>query len=249
MIQVEVYLVLVGTMYPTNIGATARVMGNMGIRRLILVNPQCEINSKARQGAAGAQDFLENRTIYSSWAEFYAAEGQGVRIGLTRRDGKLRQAMPLPEVLARIPLDPPEQTPLPIYLILGPEDDGLSAEDLALVNYCASLPTYGEYASINLSHAAMLASFITQDWWARQVALEPTPTTESPAAPSGNRLFFPDGTIREWLEAMGFDIDKRKASAYTTLKKLLLQNFPTESELYVLEAILQQNIRKLRERS
>ncbi|MCB0366525.1 MAG: TrmH family RNA methyltransferase [Bdellovibrionaceae bacterium] len=251
---VELNLVLVRTIYPTNLGATARVMGNMGFHRLILVDPQCEVNSKARQGAAGAQDFLERRLTYSSWEEFYSQEGRGIRIGLTRRDGKLRSALPLPEVLSRIPVDPPETVPLPVYLILGPEDDGLSAEDLKFVNYRASLPTFGEFPSINLSHAAILASYIAQEW-AHSIEADGASEDSQPVESGGvddnekgRKLFFPDQSIRDWLVAMGFDLEKRRSSAYITLKRILLHNLPTDNELKVLEAILQQNIRKLREK-
>jgi tRNA C32,U32 (ribose-2'-O)-methylase TrmJ len=48
---------------------------------------------------------------------------------------------------------------------------------------------------------------------------------------------------------MGFDIKARKASAYLTLKRLFLQKFPTQHEMQVLDAILQQNIRKLKDKN
>ena len=38
----------------------------------------------------------------------------------------------------------------------------------------------------------------------------------------------------------------RRASAYLTLRRLFLQNLPTRHEIQVLEAVLQQNIRKLK---
>lgn len=244
--SVELSVVLVRPIYPSNIGATARVMGNMGADRLILVDPKCEINSKARQGAAGAQDYLASVTSYPNWDEFYSQEGKGIRIGLTRRDGKLRHALPLPEILESIPPQPENLNPLPLYLIFGPEDHGLSAEDLSFINFSASLPTYGDFPSMNLSHAALLASYITQSWIAKN--FPDSFTTETPALGSEERkLYFPDKSIRQWLEAMGFDLEKRRSSAYTTLKRILLQNLPTDNELHVLEAILQQNIRKLRE--
>ena len=55
----------------------------------------------------------------------------------------------------------------------------------------------------------------------------------------------PRDLIKEWLTAMGFSLSARKASAYTTLNRVLLKNAPTQNEVMVLEAILQQNIRKL----
>lgn len=241
-------IVLVRTIYSSNIGAVARVMGNMGASRLILIDPRCEVNSKARQSAAGAQKYLAQRLTYDSWDHFYQNEGQGVRIGLTRRDGKLRSVVPLPDLLDQLPALLKGQPPQPIYLILGPEDDGLAAEDLSFLNHCASLPHFGQFPSMNLSHAALLGSYLIQEWIQKR---NNNPTmnlngscTSSPSSP----LFFPDQAIRDWLDAMGFSLSRRRASAYTTLRRILLHNQPTESELQVLEAILRQNIRKLRER-
>jgi len=245
---IELNIVLVRPIYPSNIGATARVMGNMGINRLILVDAKCEINSKAKQGAAGAQDYLKTCTTYSNWEDFYTNEGKGVRIGLTRRRGKLRHILPLSDVLnnINIPIEDKESNHfLSLYLIFGPEDHGLSTEDLSLVNFNASLPTYGNFPSMNLSHAVLLASYITQLWIHKKFS-KLKQTTFSPPEMKQRQLFFPDKSIRNWLEAMGFDLEKRRSSAYTTLKRILLQNLPTENELHVLEAILQQNTRKLR---
>lgn len=260
----DIFVVLVRTLYPSNIGSAARAVANMGAKQLILIDPQCEVNSKSKQNAAGSQEPLEQRRQYASWEEFYASEGKGYRIALTRRQGKNRKVLSLKKVLEEIFSDNNDSTltnqdshlePLPLYLFFGPEDDGLSAQDMSLVNVRAYLPTFGPFASLNLSQAVLLSLYIVQDYRATHahlLNLEPEPeivslknsTTSSPAP-----LYFPDQSIRDWLEAMGFDITARKASAYLTLKRLLLQNWPSDTELQVLDAILQQNIRKLRDNS
>jgi TrmH family RNA methyltransferase len=257
--QIGINLVLVRTIYPSNIGSVARVMGNMGARRLILVDPQCEINSKARESAAGAQEYLASRSTYSHWDEFYQNEMSGVRIGLTRRTGKLRTDISLNDVLPKLNLNLSESNPLQIYLVFGPEDHGLSADDLALLNFSASLPIFGEFPSMNLSHAVLLACYLVKDW-AQALAIDQIspddvghPKMKPQEGLIGKRktsgLYFPDESIRIWLEEIGFSLEKRRASAYTTIRRLLLQNQPSETELHVLEAVLQQNIRKLRNAS
>lgn len=254
--QIDIDLVLVRTIYPSNIGSVARVMGNMGARRLILIDPQCEINSKARESAAGAQKYLASRSTYSHWDEFYQNEMSGVRIGLTRRTGKLRTDISLNNVLSKLNLNLPNSYPLRIYLVFGPEDNGLSADDLALLNFSASLPIFGEFPSMNLSHAVLLACYLVKDWAQAMTINQPnSDIVENPkmrpqdvliGKSKANGLYFPDESIRTWLEAIGFSLEKRRASAYTTIRRLLLQNQPSETELHVLEAVLQQNIRKLR---
>jgi TrmH family RNA methyltransferase len=246
----ELNVVLVRTLYPSNLGATARAMANMGASRLVLVDPRCEPTaSKAKMAAASAQDMLEKMTVYDAWADFYAAEGSGLRLALTRRQGKRREPRDLAEYLAYAASEGALHQPL--YLIFGPEDNGLEAGDLELVHSCVQLPTFGSFGSLNLSQAVLLSLFIVQnrsrgrhrtdtdaDADADADIAEVTPAKAKP-------LYFPDDTIRAWIQAMGFDLNARKASAYLTLKKLLLRNLPADEDLHVLEAVLRQNIRKL----
>lgn len=235
----RIHAVLVRTEYPGNIGSAARALANMGGDRLILVDPRCEVNSKAKQMAAGSQEKLASFTRYNNWDEFYANEGDGVRIALTRRGGRKRKVFPLREKLGEIK----ESAPQDIYLIFGPEADGLDSGDLAFVNFACHLPVYGEFASLNLAQAVLLGLFI---------ARETFPPTEMPKQITGDSdmpvkaFYFPDQLIKDWLTAMGFDVKARRSSAYLTLRRLFLQNQPTRHELQVLEAILQQNIRKLK---
>jgi tRNA/rRNA methyltransferase len=229
-------IVLVRTEYPSNVGASLRAMANMGGDRLILIDPACELDSKARMMAAGAAPLLAEVVRYGSWKEFYAAEGNGVRIALTRRAGKERKVFPLPEKVAVLKSAPPEN----LYLIFGPEADGLDAEDLAFANFACHLPVHGEFGSLNLAQAVLLAAFIVRESFPAGVR-QTTGTEAPPVQP----FYFPDELIKEWLTSMGFDIEARRSSAYITLRRLFMANQPTQHEYQVLEAILQQNIRKL----
>jgi tRNA/rRNA methyltransferase len=236
-------VVLVRTLYPSNIGSTARAMANMGTQRLILIDPQCERSaSKAKMAAAAAQDILANAVEYNSLADFYAHEGQGLRIALTRRPGKRRELHPLPDTLAALVDSGHLQPSTPLYLIFGPEDNGLASEDLELVNRCAELPTFGANGSLNLSQAVLLALFLTQ-----QLFKERWSNISMTETPQFTRLEFPDAVIREWIQSIGFNIEARKASAYLTVKRLLMQNLASPEDLHVLESILQQTVRKLKD--
>ena len=218
-------------------------MSNLGADQLILVDPKCELNSKAKQAAAGAQEMLKNHVQHSSWEDFYAREPEGVRIALSRRGGKRRKVVSLDQALQNLRRRRRNQ---PLYLIFGPEADGLDSQDLTFVHECCHLPVFGNFASYNLAQAVLLTLFmVRQKFPVKKMPRQFTGEDEEAAAP----FYFPDTAIREWLAAMGFDIDARRASAYLTLKRLFLQKQPTRHELRVLEAILQQNIRKLKSTS
>ncbi|MGE0527687.1 MAG: TrmH family RNA methyltransferase [Bdellovibrionales bacterium] len=236
----KIHIVLVRTEYAANLGAAARAIANMGCDRLILVDPRCEVNSKAKQMAAGAQEQLRTLRAYPSWEDFYAHEGDGIRIALTRRGGRKRKVEALEERLG----DLGPELPGHLYLIFGPEADGLQSEDLAFVNFACHLPVYGEFASLNLAQAVLLAGHMVRSRFPPEfMPKQVTGEAEDIVSP----FYFPDQLIKDWLVAMGFDVRARRSSAYLTLRRLFLQNRPTRHEIQVLESILQQNIRKLQE--
>jgi tRNA/rRNA methyltransferase len=235
-------IVLVRTEYERNVGATARAMGNLGASRLILIDPHCEIGVPAHQAAAGAQKWLEGAVTYRTWNDFYAREGQGVRIAMTRRSGKKRQVFELCETLTGLREESRHEGQL--YLIFGPEASGLDVEDMAQVNFACHLPVQGEFASLNLAQAVLLTLFLVRQSFPVTPAASTSPVAEIKAKEIAP-LEFPDRLVKDWLTKIGFDIESPKANAYLTIKRLLLQNQPTPHENRVLESVLQQTVRKL----
>ena len=55
----NISIVLVDTKTPANIGAIARCMMNMGLRRLILVNPPADPGRESYKLAAGANEIQD----------------------------------------------------------------------------------------------------------------------------------------------------------------------------------------------
>lgn len=255
----RVNVVLVRPMYPRNIGMCARSMANMGIGRLVLIAPQCELNYDAQQGATHAQEILKEAKIYSSLDAFYTDEGEGVRIALSGRAGELRTPVRLDVKLRELSKDSRfHGSDDPIYLIFGPEDDGLNDDEIRDAHHVCSLPTYGEFFSMNLSHAVMLTSYIVSSTLVPEGGAPIKPSAKSSAPKSEGELqkerlkamrapkYFPEQTIKTWLETLGFDVETHTVNAARTLNRILLENEPTQDELRVLESVIQQTIRKLK---
>lgn len=247
----DVRIVLVRTIYERNIGATSRAMSNMGVDKLILIDPKCEITYEAQQTAATGQTGLQNRTTYKSWDEFLQKEPESIKICFTARDGKGRQVRDIDEVLADIKDHAPQfqktsEEPYLLHLVFGPEDWGLAGEDLEHANFCACLPTWGDNWSLNLAQATLLGMFsLRRAWGGSRTTLD---GGDERRAPQGVEGINPEQTLKTWLEEMGFDLTKqKKINAFTVLRRMLLQNTPTKKELVILETVLQQATRKLRE--
>jgi tRNA/rRNA methyltransferase len=246
----DVNVVLVRSLYESNIGASSRAMANMGASQLILIDPKCELTIKAQKAAATGQKALQNRKIYSSFADFYKSEPEGIRLSFTARDGRGRQVQDFSETLRWIANEHPmmqenEQGLVPIYLIFGPEDWGLSAEDLELTHFACSIPTFGDNTSLNLAQAVLLALYTLRlEWGGEKAQLMGQQATKE----IQQEEVFPEKSLHLWLSEMGFDLSTHsKMNAYTVLKRMLLQHIPTKKELGILEIVLQQSIRKLRE--
>lgn len=245
----ELRVVLASPIYDRNVGAVSRAMSNMGFDKLILVNPLCQITYDAQQAAATGQTALQNRVTYANWADFEKSEPESIRIAFTTKDGKARQVRDLKPTLSWIKNHSPafhDPKNLPVmHFIFGREDWGLSSEDIENANYACCLPTWGPNPSLNLAQAVLIALFMLRDQWGG----ERTPLeNESPIRDiSMNPRQFPDSALQNWLEALGFDLDRGKVNVFAVMKRILLQNTPDNKELRVLEAVIQQTTRKLRE--
>lgn len=236
-------------------------MSNMGGDRLILINPQTEITLKGHQSAAGGQRALESRTTYTSWQDFFAHEPEGIRISFTAKDGKNRMVQDfasslrlirdqrLSHLISEKDPSPLQLQPFPLYLIFGPEDWGLSSEDIEFTHYSCSIPIYGEHTSLNLAQAVLLALFILRtEWGGERTRFEGQTSSQFTRKPEklGTKPF-PDEALKSWITEMGFDIEDRKMNAYSVLKRMILHSIPTDKELRILDIVLNQGVRKLRE--
>lgn len=245
-IMTPVHVVLHRSIYPRNVGMCARAIGNMGAGRLILVAPQCALTNEAKQGAAHAQDILANASIYNSLADFHTSEGEGLRIALSGRDNRLKAPDELSQALKDMLEDsenPIHHSSRPIYLMFGPEDDGLSTEEMELCHHVCRLPVFGPIPSLNLSHAVLLTLYMVQTSLGHKMSLTPDASTHEMAP-----LFYPAKTIHIWLEALGFDLSARRVNIEKTLNRIFLSRSPTQEELRILDSVLHQTVRKLKER-
>jgi tRNA/rRNA methyltransferase len=236
-------IVLVRPKYSRNVGMVARAMSNYGLEQLILIEPRCEIDQEAREGAAHAQLQLEKCQIYPHWQRFYDWEHEGIRIAFSARDGKRRDAFDFITSLKQDLELKSEISNKDTYLIFGPEDHGLADSDLDFVHRVFQMKMPGENPSLNLSHAVLCALTILH---------QSTETSAMSLVPKEERekFFFPDQTLKRWLESLNIDLSvHEKVNSYTVLRRLILKGLPNTKELHMLETVLQQTIRKLRDRA
>ncbi len=140
---------------PENIGAAARAMRNMGIDQLVVVNPHnCDLTRVCKMATHAALGVIENMMVFDTLAE--ALGGYGFVAGTTARLGGERRVITSPPILAEKLFAISEQNQ--VAILFGPEDRGLTNEDIRLCHTLVNIPT-AEFSSLNLAQAVMIVCY------------------------------------------------------------------------------------------
>jgi tRNA/rRNA methyltransferase len=143
-----------------NVGAIARVMKNMGLRHLVLVKPQCDpLGEEARLMAVHAADVLEDATIVATLPE--ALKGCQRAIATTARPRVATVLEPPRTALPWLLEAAPQERSA---LIFGPEDRGLSNEELNYAQRFVAIPSHPAYAALNLAQAVAICCYELYQW-------------------------------------------------------------------------------------
>ncbi|MEN9810458.1 MAG: hypothetical protein RLZZ488_2025 [Pseudomonadota bacterium] len=141
-------LVIVSPMHATNIGSIARLAGNFAVQDVTIVAPRCDVHSSEARALATvhAVGLLEGFKVVPNLRD--ALQGSGYAVGFSRRTGDMRR----PDLgWSDLPLLTSRHEG--VDLVFGPEDTGLSQDDLTLCSAICTLPTHPAVPSLNLSQA------------------------------------------------------------------------------------------------
>ena len=162
----NIRVVLVNTSHPGNIGGAARAMKNMGLSRLVLVQPRDFPSVEAVARAAGAVDILDGARIVSSLEE--ALDGCGLVLGTSARDRHIPWPLLDPRECAAACLEQIEQAG-EVALVFGREDSGLSNDELQRCHFHVHIPSDPEFSSLNLATAVQVLTYeVRMAWLAAQ---------------------------------------------------------------------------------
>jgi tRNA/rRNA methyltransferase len=160
-------IVLVEPSGALNVGSIARVMKNMGLSQLWLVNPQFDFASdryaKAAQDmAVRAQDILNSAKIVSDLPQALvgchkaiATTGRPEIIGETPEVG-LRWLLGLASTNSELDFQSNMQAGA---IVFGREDRGLTNAELAYCQKIVQIPISDDYPSINLAQAVAICCY------------------------------------------------------------------------------------------
>jgi tRNA/rRNA methyltransferase len=226
----NVTIVLKRPKFPGNVGAAARCAKNMGVGKMIVVGNRDLDDEAVRQMATHvAKDIVEGIRHFDTLGEALA-EFSWV-VGTTARQGSGRGPVIPPRRMAEelVEFLPNNQ----IALLFGPEDRGLTNEDLGFCHRVVTIPTVG-FKSLNLSHAVMIICY---------ELLIARPGDEEKAQPklaSSRELEAMYAKLKEILKAIGFLNPENPDYWMMHIRRLLARTTLQAREVKIIRGICRQ---------
>jgi tRNA/rRNA methyltransferase len=252
----NVRIVLVEPAGARNVGSVARVMKNMGLHQLMVVNPQCDpFGEEARRMAVHGDDVLHSATIAQTLPDGLA--GCVRAIATTSIPRAFSMPLETPSVALPWLLDK-QLSANSVALIFGPEDRGLNNDELSHAHRLIAIPTHPTYSSLNLAQAVGICCYELY-----QISLNLlSPETVTPQASDQGESLFPvsgqaiDGEplqpaaldrlegFYQQLETLLLDIGylhpHTADSRMQKFRRLFNRAMPTDDEVSMLRGILSQ---------
>ena len=237
-------LVLVQTTHPGNIGAAARAMKTMGLKRLEMVGPVPFPHAEATALASGADDLLADAVVHADLdqaiADCHWVLGTSARL----------RSIPVPGLdvreAARAMVRRLVQSGEQVAVLFGQERSGLTNQQLGRCQHLVHIPTTAEFGSLNLAQSLQIVAYEL-----RMAALEldqampELPAREAPPAPR-DKL---EGFYRHWSRVSletGFADGKQGRSLDARWRRLFDRAEPSETELHMLRGFLSAMEKKLK---
>lgn len=239
----DLSVVLVHPREEGNVGSAARAMANMGLERLILVEPAAPIGKVATAFAVGAKHVLDacerKPTLREALAPYRRVVGT-TSARDRRWDVPLLSPKELPAWLAQDP--PGTQT----ALVFGPEVGGLTNDDLALASVLVTIPCSPVQPTLNLAQAVLILAY---ELYQSRGELPPPATVGHPEPPATSAEV--DGLFdhaTDLLRRIGFDRDSSFEGVLRDLRRLAARAAPDSREVAILRGICRRAQRALERR-
>ena len=229
----NIRIVLKSPIYGGNVGSVCRAMANMGFSDLAIAAPRPFNLDEARMMACHATDILDNRTEYPTLAGAVAdcttVMGTSARMGLYRQHARSpREWAPRAVEAARTGK---------VALLFGPEDDGLTTEELAVSTQIIQIPTTREVPSLNLAQAVMICCY--EAFLASGLHEGPKEKSDEATSEFRERMF---DMWRETLLHVGFFKEDKADHMMYGLRRILSRGALTVDDVRIMMGIARQTL-------
>lgn len=217
-----------------NVGAACRAIKNMGAGDLVVVGGEYD-RDEAERTAVHAADVFRARVEAASFED--AVASASLVVGTTSREKPW--SIPVVEIAEafaearRSGLEAGQ-----VALVFGPEDRGLSNEELARCHRLAFVPTATEYASLNLAQAVVVCLYEWLQSSRRVGGGGASPPAANPASAGQQDAAIAD--LRGVLEEIGFLDGDQADRVMATIASIFTRSVLDEREVAILRGIARQ---------
>ncbi|AHG42289.1 RNA methyltransferase [Pseudomonas syringae CC1557] len=234
----NIRVVLVGTTHPGNIGGAARAMKNMGLSRLVLVEPRIFPSPDADARASGATDILEGAQVVATLEE--ALVGCRLVLGTSARDRSLPWPLLDPRASGEKVIEQAGEG-AEVALVFGREHAGLTNEELQRCHFHVHIPSDPAFSSLNLAAAVQVLSYEVRMAWLK--ASEQGAASQPASAHSAELATMDEmegfyGHLEATLVAIGFLDPEKPRHLMARLRRLFGRSEVERSELSILRGVL-----------
>ena len=226
----NISILLLEPQSPANIGSVARVMKNMGLTKLYLINPQTEITAESFQLACGADDILGAARRTETLQE--ALQPFNLCVGTTSRSLDTFPQVFTPHQLAIQIADFSDKSQ--VALLFGRERTGLTNEQMQYCQWLVTIPSNPDFESMNLSHAVAILAY---ELYSRQPLPSLGRKIESAQI---NQLESFCRTLQKNLTEIGFLKAPKPERLMITIRNILSRALLEERDVQILRGILRQ---------
>ncbi|CAH0532851.1 tRNA (cytidine/uridine-2'-O-)-methyltransferase TrmJ [Vibrio stylophorae] len=228
----NVKIVLIGTSHSGNIGSAARAMKVMGLSRLVLVAPECEIDGKAVAMAAGASDIMNRAQVVNTLEE--AIADCTLVVGSSARPRHLE--WPQLETREFGQKMVAEGQHSKVAIVFGRERTGLTNDELQTCHFHVNIPANAEYSSLNLAMAVQTLSYeVRMAWLESQTQAISEAEQDYPLAEDLERFYI---HLERALTSSNFIIKAHPGAVMNKLRRLFNRARPEQQELNILRGML-----------
>lgn len=232
-------VVLVEPQLAENMGTAARAMGNSALGELRLVRPkENHLDIRAVRAASGAEQILEQATVYDSTEEAIADCVHVYATTARRRDMMKRIITPrkaAEEMRAGFAVTPRE----PSAILFGRERTGLENDDIALATAVLEVPLNPYFCSLNLAQAVLLVGY---EWFSASDLTpveQPAERSSPPANQTDMQKLYEHLEVE--LDAAGFfHVADKRPGMVRNIRSIFARAGLTQQEVRTLHGIIRE---------
>ncbi len=227
----DITIILVRPKYDGNIGAVARTVLNFGITDLRIVGRDNDWSEDTRNRAKHAQDVLDSCKTFENLGD--ATRDCSIVVGTSGKrevgDKISFRHFILPEELPKRLISVAGKT----AYVFGPEDIGLTNQELHECDLLVTIPSWEGYPILNLSHAV---SIICYTWYANIPSSELRESEQQ-------RLLNPllRDRLRSEISRLSNSIptkEHKRTGIEETLNRVIMRGLPKDDEIHRIISVI-----------